>query len=453
MNGGRRRPARRQRRHIDPVRRAAFDALRAVSAHDAYANLIGAEILGERKITGRDAAFATELINGTCRLQGTYDRIIVAASGRELKSLQPAVVDVLRLACHQLLSMRVPTHAAVTASVDLAATAIAERVTGLVNAITRKIAAHGLDGWINEILASNEELAADPLAVLALRTHHPRWIVAAYADVLPADELEPALLANNIAPVTSLAIRPGLCTVDELVEAGAEPNDQVSTAAFWHGNPADVAAVRQGRAGVSDPGSQFMANRLAAADKPAGPWLDLCAGPGGKAALLAGHAIAAGERLTASELRPHRAELVSKALRCYAGPEAPDPELAPRVLTADATNPPWQPGSFALVMADVPCTGLGALRRRPESRWRRTEDDLADLVALQRSILNSAIDSAAPGGVVGYVTCSPHRAETTEVVDAVLASRDDVERIEPDRQLWPHRDGTDAMFGALLRRR
>ncbi|HHV22814.1 MAG TPA: RsmB/NOP family class I SAM-dependent RNA methyltransferase [Propionibacterium sp.] len=431
-----------RRRRVDPARRAAFDALRAVTAHDGYANLVGPALFADRRLDERDAAFATELLHGTCRRLGTYDRIIEAAGGRTLTSLQAAIIDVLRLGAHQLLAMRVPRHAAVAATVDLAGVAVGEHATGLVNAITRRIDAHDLPGWLDVLTEG-----LDGRDALALRTHHPRWIVDAYADVLPADELETALLANNEPPVTTLAIRPGLATVADLVEAGATAHPDVPTAATAGGHPGRIAAVREGRAGVQDPGSQRVALRLAETDAPDGPWLDLCAGPGGKAALLAGLAIGQGTRLFASELQTHRAVLVGQALRAYAGP------LAPVVIAADGTRPAWHRDTFARVMADVPCTGLGALRRRPEARWRRTPEDLTTLIPLQRQLLSSALDSARPGGVVAYVTCSPHRSETVEVVEDVLAERHDVERIGPDLQLWPHRDRTDAMFQALLRRR
>ncbi|MDQ4084372.1 MAG: rRNA cytosine-C5-methyltransferase, partial [Actinomycetota bacterium] len=137
------------------------------------------------------------------------------------------------------------------------------------------------------------------------------------------------------------------------------------------------------------------------------------------------------------------------------------------VVCADGTRPPWRPQTFDRVIVDVPCTGMGALRRRPEARWRRAADDVAPLVALQRGLLGSALDSCRDGGVVAYVTCSPHRDETTGVVDTVLSGRDDAVQEDarallpdvpdlgagPSVQLWPHRHGTDAMFLALLRRR
>lgn len=421
--------------------------LRAVAEEGAYANLELAHALEGAHLEPRDAAFVTELVAGTSRLAGTYDAIVASASGR--RNLDPALAEVLRLGAHQLLSMRVPLHAAVGATVDLAAAEVGEKVAGLTNAVLRKVAAQDMDAWLAELARSQDAVGA-----MAVRTHHPRWIAEAYRDLL-GDEAEVALAANNVAPLTSLVVRPGLAQRNEL---GGEPTPYSPWGARRAGNPADVEAVAQGRAGVQDEGSQLMVAALTRPPAPRGPWLDLCAGPGGKAALLAGLAMGEGTRLLASEKQPHRAALVARALGVYSG------EHAPVVIAADGTAPAWPSGTFARVMADVPCTGLGALRRRPEARWRRTLADLDALVPLQRDLLAAALDSAAPGGVVAYVTCSPHRRETTEVVQAVRAGRDDVSVLDapallgvPDAergdfvQLWPHRHGTDAMFCALLR--
>ena len=437
----------------DRARRLAFDALRRVNGNAAYANLALADLLAERRLTSRDAAFATELVAGTCRAQGSYDLILAAAAGRSTASLQPAVLDLLRLGTHQLLAMRVPAHAAVAATVDLAAATVGRRVTGLVNAVLRRVADHDFDGWVERLTAGMDE--RDRLVVA---TAHPRWIVDAFADLLPDAELEAALRADNThAPVT-LAVRPGLAEVGELTTAGAVPGRHSPYAAHWSGNPADLPVVREGRAGVQDEGSQLVAAALARVEAPVGPWLDLCAGPGGKTALLAGLADPE-ERLLAVEVAPHRATLVRRAVRAYPS--------APAVLVADGTRPAWRPNTFARVLVDAPCTGLGALRRRPESRWRRRPDDVEPLHRLQRALLSTAIDSTAPDGVVGYVTCSPHRHETVEVVAETLAERDDVEVVPAGGllplsvegamigdylQLWPHRHGTDAMFAAYLRR-
>jgi len=427
----------------DPARAAAFRTLRAITADDAYANLALAEHTAG--LSARDAGFATELVAGTCRALGLYDAIIASAGGRSLRSLQPAVVDLLRLGTHQLLELRVPTHAAVAATVELGRAMVSERVTGVVNAILRKVGALDADGWAQRLRAERPDAEA-------LLTRHPQWIIDAYADVLPAAELDAALAANNAAPVPHLAVRPGLAEISELA---GEPLRWSPFGVRAEGNPGEVPAVREGRAGVQDEGSQLVAWALARAEAPAGPWLDLCAGPGGKSALLAGLARQQGVRLLAAELQQHRAALVAQALAGY-------PEPAPVVIAADGTRPAWPENTFARVLVDAPCTGLGALRRRPEARWRRQPSDLDDLVALQQRLLASAITAAAPGGLIAYVTCSPHRRETTEVVEAAAG----VEVLDaaavlpavPDAargrflQLWPHRHGTDAMFLALVRK-
>jgi 16S rRNA (cytosine967-C5)-methyltransferase len=449
-------PVRAARPTPDRARRLAFDVLRAVNAEGAYANLALSALLAERGLNSRDAAFATELVSGSCRSQGTYDTIIAAAAGREPGSLQPAVLDLLRLGVHQILAMRVPAHAAVSATVDLGIATVGRRVAGLVNAVLRRVAAHSLDGWLDRLSEGLDEHDR-----LALRTAHPRWIVDAYADLLPADEVEAALVADNVAAQVSLAVRPGLASVAELLADGASPGRHSPFAARISGNPARLPAVREGRAGVQDEGSQLVAWALTRADAPRGGWLDLCAGPGGKTALLTGLAAADGSRVLAVDVAPHRAGLVAAGSRAY-----PSQGSGPLVIVADGTRPAWRPRVFSRVLADVPCSGLGALRRRPEARWRRGPEVVESLHLLQLALLASAIQATAPGGVVAYATCSPHRRETVDVLGETLADRADVEVLDaaallpelsdatvgPYLQLWPHRHGTDAMFAAFLRR-
>jgi 16S rRNA (cytosine967-C5)-methyltransferase len=233
------------------------------------------------------------------------------------------------------------------------------------------------------------------------------------------------------------------------------------------GDPGALAAVRAGRAGVQDEGSQLAALVLARAPVEAGPdriWLDACAGPGGKAALLAGLAAERGAALLAIDRAPHRARLLAAALAAGAAGQPPTRTLA---VIADATLPAWAAGTVDRVLVDAPCTGLGALRRRPEARWRRQPAKVPALTALQRNLLRSAVTAVRPGGIVAYVVCSPHLAETRAVVADIRRERPELDQLDvrplladvpdlgngPEVQLWPHRHGTDAMFLALLRRR
>ncbi len=457
------RPARAARRTQgrDPARRLAWDVLRAVDEDDAYANLVLARLLAERQLDVRDAALATELAYGTLRGRGTIDAVLAACASRPPEQVDPPLLDALRLGAHQLLAMRVPAHAAVSQTVELAREVAGEGPARFANAVLRRVAAHDIDGWTRLVVPAAD---VDLVGHLSVALSHPEWVVRAFLDALGGDVEATAdlLRADNTPAEVALAARPGRCDVAELVAAGARAGRWSPYAAVLSGgDPRSIAAVRQGRAGVQDEGSQLVTLALAAAplEGPDSRWADLCAGPGGKAALLSGLAGLRGASLLAAELRAHRTRLVVQALRGSTGRHL--------AVTADARAPAWAAGGFDRVLVDVPCTGLGALRRRPEARWRRSPADVAALAPLQRDLLRAALDAVRPGGVVGYVTCSPHIAETTVVVSDVLRARPDVERLDarpllrgvpdlgadPDVQLWPHRHGTDAMYLALLRRR
>jgi 16S rRNA (cytosine967-C5)-methyltransferase len=449
-------PGRRPR--PDPARRAAF---------------------ARRRVTGRDAAFATELASGAIRWQALYDAVLEACLDRPLAKVQAKVLDTLRLGCHQLLSMRVPPHAAISTTVDLVRSEVGPGAAGFCNAVLRAVSAHDRAAWTRRVAP---DPATDPVGFAATAYSHPRWVVETMGEALAAsgdpDELETLLSADNEPPTVTLVARPGRSTPEEL------PGEPTAFSPYGvlsaGGSPAEVPAVAEGRAGVQDEGSQLVAHVLASAplEGPDHRWLDLCAGPGGKAALLAALAALRGALVVANEPQPHRADLVRRALGLDPSEGASRPVNAPgteAVIVADGTEPPWPAASFDRVLVDAPCTGLGALRRRPEARWRRRPEDLHDLVPLQRALLDSALDLVRPGGVVLYATCSPVLAETRDVLGSVLVGRDDtklgdtVSLLSADAglradvpacggplagtaQLWPHRHRTDAMFMALLRR-
>ncbi|MGH8891436.1 MAG: RsmB/NOP family class I SAM-dependent RNA methyltransferase [Acidothermaceae bacterium] len=445
-------------RRLDPAREVAYDALLAVRERDAYANLVLPALLADRHLATRDAAFATELVYGTLRGLGSYDEILRANVTRPLDKLDPRVLDALRLGAHQLLAMRVGAHAAVDETVQLVRAKVGHAPTGLANAVLRKVGSASLQDWLERLAPSR---AVNPVAHFAITQSHPAWIVEAFRDALGGDldQVEAMLRADNEPPAVTLVARPGRSDVEELRALGARSGRWAPTAAILDGGaPNAIAAVREGRAGVQDEGSQLVALALAAVpvEGPDLRWLDLCAGPGGKAALLGALARQRGAVLLAAELQPHRARLVVRAAGDSAG-----------VAVVDGRAPAWVHGSFDRVLVDVPCSGLGALRRRPESRWRRTAADVEQLRPLQESLLRNAIRAARPGGVVAYATCSPHVGETRGVVSAVLdVLAGDVEQIDarpylpgvdalgagPHVQLWPHVHGTDAMYLAVLRR-
>jgi 16S rRNA (cytosine967-C5)-methyltransferase len=447
-----------RRKPLDPARAAAFEVLRAVSEREAYANLALPAVLRRRDITGRDAAFATELTYGTCRTLGLLDAVISAAAGRAPEAIDPVLLDLLRLGAYQLLRTRVGAHAAVSTTVEQAGIEFDSARAGFVNGVLRTIAGRDERSWVDELAP---DASADPIGHAAFVHAHPRWIAQAFADALgvAAGELQSALATDDERPQVHLAARPGALSAAELAEAVNGTVGRFSPYAVYlpGGDPGQLAAVRDGQALVQDEGSQLVARALTLApvDGDTGRWLDLCAGPGGKTALLAALGADSGARVTAVEPAPRRADLVAENTR----------GLPVDVVRADGRETGLEPG-FDRVLVDVPCTVLGALRRRPEARWRRQPADVPALAKLQRELLAAAITLTRPGGVVLYATCSPHLAETSGVVNdamrrhpvCALDTRPLFEPVEeglgdgPFIQLWPHRHGTDAMFAAALRR-
>ncbi|MDD2858132.1 MAG: transcription antitermination factor NusB [Candidatus Nanopelagicales bacterium] len=445
----------------DPAREAALELLRVVRDDDAYANLALPGILHQRRLSGRDAAFATELAFGALRWRGLYDAILGQCVSRSWAEVDASMQDVLRIGAHQVLGMRVPAHAAVDSTCNLARLAGspggAKARAGFVNAVLRKVALRDVEAWVVQLGADGATEQQ-----LAVRWSHPAWIVRALAQALGdrRDELGALLEADNVPARPTLVARPGRMSAEELLAIpGVEPARWSPFAAtLVDGIPSAIDEVRSGAVGVQDEGSQLVALALTRVPVTSSThrWLDMCAGPGGKAALLDGLAAADQAQLIAVEQHAHRAHLVRQALGEHS---------TAQVVVGDATGQQFA-GDFDRVLADVPCTGLGALRRRPEARWRRLPSDVAGLAQLQRALLEAAVRAAAPGGVIAYVTCSPHFAETELVVQDICKAHPELVLLDapsflpevPDArrgsfvQLWPHRHGTDAMFLALLQR-
>ena len=443
-------------------REVAFDLLNRIQSDDAYANLLLPTLITRAKLDSRDAAFVQELAFGTIRNWMLYEKIIEAASSRKIDDIEPDAQIVLVLGVHQLLEMRVPTHAAINESVNLAKTKASKGSVGFVNAVLRKIALKEKDDWIDLVTKGLSELDA-----LSIQYSHPTWIVQAFKAALASrgieQQLEDLLESNNLAPKVSLAALPGFCSrADFETEEQAESMSPIGVEIS--GNPASIELVNKGFARVQDQGSQLVTLALVSAPIEVNDdnWLDMCAGPGGKAAIMAALSLPSGKRFVPNEVSEHRAQLVANALQPLGNFD---------VRTLDGRAYGQGKEKFSKILLDAPCTGLGSLRRRPESRWRRSTDDLVNLVKLQRELIESAWEALEPGGILGYVTCSPHLSETTgqiawaegkfkgklELMNAnqVLNSLNPSLKLDESlrtTQLWPHIHGTDAMFLALMRK-
>lgn len=440
------------------ARDVAYDCVMAVSTEGAYANLLLPTLLERAGLEGRDAGFVTELAYGALRMRGLYDAIIASAARRDPQDLDAELRVALWLGCHQALAMRVPAHAAVNETVEQVRRERGPGAAKLANAVMRRVTERDAEAWLATVAPD------DSIPSRATRHSHPEWVVRELADALAADgrdgEVTALLESDNSPARVTLVARPGLIDRDELArEAQGEAGEYSPWAVVLPGGrPGDLDAVVAGTAAVQDEGSQIVAGALAAAQpiEPGERWLDLCAGPGGKSALLGALAAEGVATLDAVELHPHRAELVKRSVRAV-------PEAVVTVHTGDGTT--WgETEAYDRIVLDAPCTGLGALRRRPESRWRRQPEDLEDLVALQKRLLANAERLLAPGGLLAYITCSPVVAETREVVagttlrqldarEAVAAVTETTARMwgpGPHVQLWTHVHGTDSMFLALL---
>ncbi len=445
------------------ARSVAFELLLAVEENDTYANLHLPKLLSQARLEDRDAALAQELAFGTIRNQLFYDKVIEICARRDATEIELRSKLLLRLGAHQLLSMRIPSHAALNETVGLTKSVASQGAVGFVNGVLRRISEKTVEQWKSIVLDS----IPDVIERLSTEYSHPVWIVRALQQALKvdgrADSLESLLQTDNTAAGVNLVALPGMATDEHtrgLTAGLASPIGFTLNS----GDPAKLAAMRDGFLRVQDQGSQLAALALTGAKsiESGEKWLDMCAGPGGKAALLAAIAKAEGCKLETNEVSEHRAKLVSQALSKI--------DTSVPVFVSDATTIGADaPESFDRIMLDAPCTGLGALRRRAESRWRKQPKDVSELASLQQQLLESAWHALKPGGVLAYVTCSPHSGETLAIVDwlekqhanqvqllnatEVLKRLNSSLELNPNRktvQLWPHINGTDAMFIALI---
>jgi len=440
----------------EAVRSLVFTGLTQVNREGAYANLRLPELLSNSSLDERNRALATEMLYGTLRMQGKHDALIKRHIDRPFEAVDAGIIDLLRMGIHQVKEMRIPDHAAVGETVEVARATVGESKASFVNAILRKATS-------DTSFESNIDAITDPKSRLAIKNSHPEWIVSAFYDALRNwDRVESLLVSNNTPVKPHLIAWPGRSEVSELLAEGGEVLDWTTHGVLSVKMPGLYTAIRERRAGVQDRGSQLVSEiflRTAEMDSHSLSWLDMCAGPGGKAAAVY-HSLAQlrpEDEFTANEPSQHRAELVSHVI---------PPK---RVIIHSGQELVNESARYDRIIVDAPCTGLGALRRRPEARWRKTPNDLKELVKIQRELLAAAQSILNPGGYIAYVTCSPHiqetRAQSLEFAhrfpnmsqvhiqqflpDSVPTSIVDV---DGNMQLWTDTDDSDAMYMAIFQK-
>lgn len=429
-------------------RLTAYELVAQVNRGGAYANLRLPELLSESKMSLADKAFTTELAYGTLRMQGRHDYLAGRYIDRPIQEIDEKIVDLLRIGIHQVSQMRVADHAAVKETVEVAKFVAGESKASYVNAVLRKIAANGF------LIPESKDWPM--LERLSIEYSHPQWIVQSFYDHLKDwDEVESLLESNNLPVQPDLVCWPGKADLAEVINLGAELIQGVTLGFTIPGIPSEFSPVVERRVGVQDRGSQLVVEDFLTTSQAGLKWLDLCAGPGGKAAYIYNFLATNFPESTflANEINKTRAELVKRIVSNS------------NVVVGDGMDSSTFDTKFDRILIDAPCTGLGALRRRPEARWRKSTKDLKELVSLQRNLLCSGYELLKPGGIIAYVTCSPHLSETkAQVLDflgtypqmKLLSMKNlnlkNTSGIQEDGtlQLWTHKDKSDSMFMALF---
>ncbi len=436
-------------------RSVALGVLQDVFAEGAYANIALSKRLNDAKLSPLDRRLATELAYGAVKAYGTLDWILGHYIKRPLSQTDPLVANILRLGIFQLYFLdKIPSSAAVNESVNLAKTFAHPGASGFVNAVLRSALREP-----EKIRYPN--IVKDPVRHIALREFHPEWLVRRWLEKLGPEETQALCRFNNVQPPLSLRTHTLKIGRDELLqkllESGTEAHASILVpegilCSRLSDEP--LRFLREGLCQAQDESSMLVAHVMA--PQPGEFVIDACAAPGGKSMHMATLMQNRG-RVLAIDIHPHKISLIEDNLR----------RLGLDIIEAKQLDATELYLSYALqadrVLVDAPCSGLGVLRRRPDSRWRK-EASLKDLPALQLNILFSAAQCVKLNGVLVYSTCTLEEAENEDVVQKFLARCPDfvlesagsflpLPRPETMVTLWPQRDGTDGFFIARMSRK
>jgi 16S rRNA (cytosine967-C5)-methyltransferase len=431
----------------------AIQVLARVRATDAYLNVVlDAQLAETPPKDPRDAALATELAYGATRRELTLDHAILQFADRKLAALEDRVLAALRVGAYQLFYTRVPRRAAVAETVEAVKTLGLQRAAGFVNAILRKLSA---------LESPPLPPASDEVAHLSVRESHPEWLVRRWLRQYGRERAVAMLEANNQPAALVVRVNTARTTREALLaqlrEAGvaAEPtrHSPVGLTLPPSGRVEDLYGFSEGLWQVQDEAAQLV--NVYGAFPETARVLDACAAPGGKACHLAEK-----REVVAVDVHAHKLRKIDAEARRL-GVEG---RLSAR--QHDATEPvPEAWGAFHAALVDAPCSGLGTLRRHPELRYRRKEEDIGRLAALQRRILEATQEAVPPGGLLVYALCTTEPQEAGDQVELFLRSHPEWTAEPPvlpagvQVPLWqaylrtlPGPEGWDGFFAARLRR-
>lgn len=456
-----------RRRKAATARSVALDTLVKIAGRQAYSNLQLNKALQEAELSRADAGLATELVYGTIQRLNTLDHALGRFVAKGLGKLEPWVLQLLRMSAYQLIYLtRVPSHAAVNEAVELAKQRGHRGISGMVNGVLRSLLRS------DDKLALPEGLPADER--IALAHSHPLWLVRRWLAAYGEQQTEAMCIANNEPPHASIRVNPlrqsrqdALTLLrEEGCEAEPSPLSGQGIVVSRGGNLADTIGFRNGWWTVQDESSMLVAE---AADPCGGMQvLDCCAAPGGKTTHLAERMADEGI-VWANDLHPHKRQLIEtqaerlglQSIRTTTGDAA---ELAERLPAA----------SLDLILLDAPCSGLGVIRRKPEIKWHKSEDDIAAVTDIQARLLAAVAPLLRPGGRLVYSTCTVEPTENDEQIERFLETHPEFELdaawppellarlgeggvvsddFDGRLQLLPQHFGTDGFYIARLRKR
>lgn len=414
-----------------------------------YANIQVPRFLKSLNMSDGDNSRVTDLVMGTYRWKSFLNAIIEVAAGRGLEKIQVNLIPILRMGCYELLFGKTTKEILVSEWVNEAFGQCGNSVKGFSNAVLRRASERNFTQW-------QEKIAEDFLNRTDILWSHPDWIIEKFKQVIsdPVELLE-LLRVNNSPPVNWKVLR------NRVIEPTAlAPIAEVSKAS----DLIKFATGKKSEFRVQDAASQAAAFLLANFDikEDETNWLDLCAAPGGKAATMAQERVHIGIKISLYDVHPHKKELMEGNLKDFENIE---------IKIADSRLQPWGNLKFDRILLDAPCTGLGAIQRRAEARWKKTPDQIKELSDKAKELFDVCVKSLKHGGYLEYVVCSPILEETDDFVIWVLQNYPILSLIEPEKYLpifqnkksahfvstcnyglrfWPHKHQTDAMFVCLF---
>lgn len=414
-----------------------------------YANIAVPRFLRSLKMSDGDNSRVTDLVMGTYRWKLFLDAIIEIAAARSLEKIQADLIPILRMGAYELIFGKTTKEILVSEWVNEAFRLCGNQVKGFSNAILRRVSERDFAQWQEKI--SKEFEGQDNIFY-----SHPEWIIKKFEELISdRAELIELLKVNNTPPVNWRVTKNKVGN-----QAALSPLAEVARAS-------DLTKLASGVSNnlrIQDAASQAAAYLLANFDVKTNEtnWLDVCAAPGGKAATMAQERLNAGIKISVFDVHPHKKELMDSNLKNFSNIE---------VQIADSRLKPWGDQKFDRILLDAPCTGLGAIRRRAESRWKKTPVQIKELTDTAKEIFDAASKSLKPGGYIEYVVCSPILEETDDFVVWVKNNYSNLTLINPQEYLsifdtdksdefvtlcetglrfWPHKHQTDAMFICLF---